>query len=284
MPPHWKRVVRVVPSKKALLMAGALASALALLLARTCWTSTASGGPIQPTERSGRAPDSASGPGQPQSGSPERSDASPTQTTRPELSKPELSKWVDGLELIEGKLSPEETRTASSYVEPMLRQAVAELRTTAVDAQDADALAREASTVKRIELWKAVSNALLAGDYQILATPPTTWRNPPNTMLQTLPSWKHGKPVTLLFWLDTSKYVTLGDAAAYDHEMHRFQLAEAARRFNELPNAEREQLHERYLSLLSQRGSWMALPADLRKTFPIENSVDRPSLLMRSPP
>ena len=46
--------------------------------------------------------------------------------------------------------------------------------------------------------------------------------------------------------------------------MERFRLQEAARRYNSLANAEREQRYLRYRTLRDEAGSWDALPADVR--------------------
>jgi len=194
-----------------------------------------------------------------------------------------ITAWVAGFEQVEGELSASEVAVVQSYLTPLLDGAARELDELVVDPLDPEYLAAAAKAVRRIELWKATERALRAGDYVISANQPGSWSNPPGVILQPFPTWKDGKSVTLLFELKLDQVPGLRDARQYEKDMEQFRLQEAARRYNSLANAEREQRYLRYRTLRDEAGSWDALPADVRAEFPFENQVREGSFLMGGP-
>jgi hypothetical protein len=194
-----------------------------------------------------------------------------------------LPEWVAPCRILPGKLTAAEVTKALGYVEPLVEQAIREIEgRPASQLADAESIAADAEALHRAELWQAVGRALLRGDYVVLAEPPTSWRPPQGTLVQTLPSWQQGVPVTLFFTFELATYPALRDTREYQGRAKRFGLSEAARRFNELPDERRRALFDE-LQQLRRTQPWLEMPNAMQAMFPLENRVDPVSLLMTSP-
>jgi hypothetical protein len=64
--------------------------------------------------------------------------------------------------------------------------------------------------------------------------------------------------------------------------MQNHMLREAARSFNSRDHEERRRLVEEFVKL-GENGGRNHMPAEMQKIFPIQNHVDRKTLLMHTP-
>jgi hypothetical protein len=190
--------------------------------------------------------------------------------------------WLGTVETIPGPLSPQDLERALSYVLPTIELEVGRLSQRVFDSTCAIDLAEEAAQMAEIELLKAREWKLRQGDYFIMREPPSYWKAPAGFRFETYRASKDGEMVSIGFIFDRKTTPRLIDATEYAIEMQNHMLREAARSFNSRDHEERRRLVEEFVKL-GENGGRNHMPAEMQKIFPIQNHVDRKTLLMHTP-
>lgn len=186
-----------------------------------------------------------------------------------------------------GLLGPEDREQVRHTIRTLSAAAEAELsafRQSGRGGQDPRGAWKEADLMATASLWKAVEESLENGNYWLGSTFPTALpKTPAGTFLQALTVTSNGAQAAAVFIIsrgrDASEFRSIDE---YRSNQHLFWLQEAARRFNERPDAERKRLYEALEAKKARKG-YDQLGADLQAIFPLENRVVVPGYLMFAP-
>ena len=183
-----------------------------------------------------------------------------------------------------GPLDEEGIKLVNSYILSLLQSAKIELDRLP-NGTEPGILEKQANALRRAKLWEGVRRALGRGDYVVVDPAGSKMPRPTEERLYqklALPKSYKGRRLDVVFVLDREHYHDVFATAQYKTDIHRYACEEAARAYNALPDRRRAELLREYLSAMHS-GGWMSMSEDLRNMFPLGNTVDNRTLIMRVP-
>jgi hypothetical protein len=181
-------------------------------------------------------------------------------------------------------LTPAEQDVVQEHIRDSLandRLELERLRQATVTSTDPWHLLREADLLRSIELWAAVERGVAAGDYTVVDGFPERLPKPTRAEVHhAQPYVFEGVARSVVVRITPATSQPFFDAWRYHDDQKTFLHAEAARRFNARPHAEREALFQQFEG---SRRRAEPLPAALQQVFPPGCHVDPRSLLMQDP-